>query len=84
MQRTKRKLWIEVGAGGLKTVWVVGLSRHTVSNAHHGHRKTVSLFFSGVGELLVQDRPSARLAPFWASPGGWRNLGVRSSLIWGF
>ena len=84
MQRTRPKLSIEVGAGGLKSVWVVGLNRHTVSNAHHGHRKTVSLFFSGVGELLVQDRPSARLAPFWASRGGWRNLGVRSRVIWGF
>ena len=26
-----------VGAGGLKPVWVVGLSRQTVSNAHQGH-----------------------------------------------
>ena len=84
MQRTRRKLSIEVGAGGLKPVWVVGLSRHTVSNAHHGHRKTVSLFFSGEGELLVQDRPSARLASFWASRGNWRNLRVRSRVIWGF
>ena len=29
-------------------------------------------------------RPSVRLAPFWASRGGWRNLGVCYHVIWGF
>ena len=84
MQRTRPKLSIEVGAGGLKSVWVVGLNRHTVSNAHHGHRKAVSLFFSGVGELLQQDRPSAGRAPFRCSRRGWRDLRVRSGVIWAF